>query len=246
MSYALYVVSLDLGQARDYSALAVIEQQVYFSAKTLEEYPWPGLVAGWSSPADMNTHQLDLALKTMSDHWEHKPPLNVRHLERFPLNTGYPEIVRRVKELMGTPQLQAKGATLVLDLTGVGRPVFDLFRESGLNPAGITITGGDATSRDAHGFRVPKRDLVSVVATGLQTGRLTIAASLPLADVLIKELLSFKVTIDPRTAHDSYNAWRESDHDDLVLSVAMGVWYRDRLWRQADRQRIKPAAATAR
>jgi hypothetical protein len=66
------------------------------------------------------------------------------------------------------------------------------------------------------------------------TRRLQIAASLPLADTLVHELLNFRVTIDPKTAHDSYNAWRESDHDDLVLSEAMGCWYRDRLWRQHD------------
>ena len=27
-----------------------------------------------------------------------------------------------------------------------------------------------------------------------------------------------------KTAHDSYEAWREGDHDDLVLSVGMAVW----------------------
>ncbi|MDD1753960.1 MAG: hypothetical protein LUQ38_12840 [Methanotrichaceae archaeon] len=39
------------------------------------------------------------------------------------------------------------------------------------------------------------------------------------------ELLNFKVKIDPQTAHDSYSAWRESEHDDLVLSVALACWY---------------------
>jgi hypothetical protein len=34
------------------------------------------------------------------------------------------------------------------------------------------------------------------------------------------------VKIDPKTAHDSYEHWRESDHDDLVLATALGCWYR--------------------
>jgi hypothetical protein len=37
--------------------------------------------------------------------------------------------------------------------------------------------------------------------------------------------LNFKVKIDPRSAHDSYSAWREEDHDDLVLSVALAAWW---------------------
>jgi hypothetical protein len=78
-----------------------------------------------------------------------------------------------------------------------------------------------------------------VVSTGLQSRRLQIAASLELADTLVKEFQNFKVTIDPKTAHDSYAAWRETDHDDLTLSVAMGCWYRDRLWRQHDRQMLQ-------
>lgn len=234
--YPLYTVSLDLGQARDYSALAVIEQSVFFGAKTLWEYPFGNVATGWSSPAGLRPDQLKIAIETSKDPWPEKPPLHVRHLERFPLGTRYPAIVKRVGELMKSLDSDGSTASLVLDLTGVGRPVWDVFREAGMKPSGISIHGGDAVTRDGHGFRVPKRDLVSVVSTGLQSRRLQIAASLELAEVLAKELQSFKVTIDPQTAHDSYAAWREKDHDDLVLSVAMGCWFRDRHWRQHDAQ----------
>jgi hypothetical protein len=37
--------------------------------------------------------------------------------------------------------------------------------------------------------------------------------------------LNFRVKIDPLTAHDSYGAWREGQHDDLVLAVALAVWF---------------------
>jgi hypothetical protein len=239
----LYTVSLDLGQSRDYSALSVIEQSVFFSAAMLEENPWPGIDVGWNSPAGMTERRLKAAFNQPGDSWPEKPPLAVRHLHRYPLGTSYPSIVCDVAGLMRTLSGGAVSASLVIDLTGTGRPVFDMFREAGLRPIGISIHGGGSTTRDSHGWRVPKRDLVSVVSTGLQTRRLQIAAELPLAGVLVKELLAFKVTINPQTSHDSYSAWRESDHDDLVLSVAMGCWYRDRVWRQVDRQRIRPAAA---
>jgi hypothetical protein len=38
------------------------------------------------------------------------------------------------------------------------------------------------------------------------------------------------VKINISTAHDSYEAWREGDHDDLVLSVALACWAGERFW----------------
>jgi hypothetical protein len=38
-------------------------------------------------------------------------------------------------------------------------------------------------------------------------------------------MLNFKVKIDPETAHESYSAWREAEHDDLVLAVALATWW---------------------
>ena len=51
------------------------------------------------------------------------------------------------------------------------------------------------------------------------------AGKLKLGPVLSQEMLNFRVKIDPMTAHDSYSAWREEDHDDLVLSVALAAWW---------------------
>jgi hypothetical protein len=54
--------------------------------------------------------------------------------------------------------------------------------QAGLSPIAVTIHGGSAVSRDEHGYRVPKRDLVSAVQVLLQNGRLRIAEGLPLAN----------------------------------------------------------------
>jgi hypothetical protein len=72
---------------------------------------------------------------------------------------------------------------------------------------------------------VPKRDLVGIAQVLLQTERIQFAAGLPLTPLLVHELLEFRVKIDPLTAHDSYGAWREGQHDDLVLAVAIAAWY---------------------
>jgi hypothetical protein len=144
------------------------------------------------------------------------------HLERVTLGTTYPAIVSHVAGLLARPVL--RGSPLVVDATGVGRPVVDLFRSAGLRPAAVTITGGEKSSGDADGWRVPKRELVSDLTVLLQSEKLKVAERLPLASALMEELLSFKVKVDTVTAHDTYGAARDGVHDDLVLAVALACW----------------------
>ena len=151
--------------------------------------------------------------------------LHLRHLNRFSLRTPYPAIVADLSGLMGNPSLKGQSVSLVVDATGVGRAVVDLIWEVGLSCVPVTITGGTDATFEGGSYKVPKRDLVGSVAVFLQTNRLKVAEGLPLVDVLVNELLNFKVKIDPVTAHDSYSAWREGIHDDLVLSVALACWY---------------------
>jgi hypothetical protein len=120
----------------------------------------------------------------------------------------------------------------LVDATGVGRPVVDMFEQARLNPYAITITGGSAVTEEGTEIRVPKRDLAMAAQVLLQNRRLVFAAGLPLLDVLRKKLQAFEVKINPATAHDSYLSWREGSHDDLVLAVAMAAWYRE--WRAGD------------
>jgi hypothetical protein len=106
--------------------------------------------------------------------------------------------------------------------------VLDSFTHARIGAVAITLHGGSSVTRDPQraGFRVPKRDLVTVTQVLLQNGCLKVAAALPEAETLKRELLNFRVKIDPKTAHDSYEHWREGDHDDLLLSVSMGAWFR--------------------
>jgi hypothetical protein len=155
------------------------------------------------------------------------PEYHIRHLQRFPLGTSYPQIVTHIKAMLEREPLK-ENVRLALDYTGVGRPVADMFEvsDAGLScfVHKISIHGGDAVQREGMTIRVPKRDLVAVVQVLLQSGRLQIADALPEAKTLEKELLNFRVKIDPATAHDSYSAWRENIHDDLVLAVALACW----------------------
>ncbi len=77
------------------------------------------------------------------------------------------------------------------------------------------------------GFNVPKRDLVSNLAIIFQDARLKSPRSLAEAPAIIEELQNFKVKFT-RAGNDTYEAWRESDHDDLVIATAMACWYGER------------------
>jgi hypothetical protein len=152
-------------------------------------------------------------------------PLSLRHLERFELATCYPMVIDRIRGLLTSGALKNKRVAFLVDKTGIGASVVDSLVQAGPSPIAVTIHGGSAVCRDEYGYRVPKRALVSAVQVLLQNGRLRIAEGLPLAETLRSELLNVRLKIDPKTAHDSYEHWREADHD-LVLAAAMACWFR--------------------
>ena len=90
-----YFVGLDLGQSRDFTAITVAERRE-------EKGEWDPML------------------------WAHKrtATLWVRHLERMPLGTPYPEVVERVRTLTRSAALLGQ-CHVVADATGVGRPVVD-------------------------------------------------------------------------------------------------------------------------
>jgi len=148
------------------------------------------------------------------------PPIfQVGHLERLPLGTTYPAIVAHVSRLLtklpGHPEL-------VIDFTGVGRPVFDMFVYSGISPIGVLISGGTAETRDGPTCSVPKLTLVSRLQALLHEGRLKILRELAEAETLVRELQDFRVEFTA-AGHLTFNA-RCGKHDDLVLALAIAVW----------------------
>jgi len=243
-----FIIGLDLGQAQDRTAIAIVERMrvgeppklvpaVRYGGDGSWTHNAGGTVTGGGgmrNPAAM----MDPAVRGLFPQRAPAPPpqqmvpgpdtrtvaYRLRHLERPPLGTKYPVIVARVQTLLATPPLTLH-TPLVIDRTGVGRPVTDLFEGQGVRPYAITITGGDEVIREGRHTKVPKRELVSTLVAVFQTGRLKIAAGLAEGPVLVNELTNFKVKVNLATGHDSYEAWRESVHDDLVLAVAMAVWH---------------------
>ena len=145
-------------------------------------------------------------------------------LHRFPLRTLYPDLVRQVGEMMTRGEL--KGAALAIDKTGVGAGVVDMVREklteTPLFP--IVITSGQQTTQAEDGsYGVPKKDLVGAALLLLHSGRLVFAEDLHYGKLLYKELQNFQMKITT-AGNEVFGAWREGQHDDLVLAVALAAW----------------------
>lgn len=215
-----YFLGLDLGQAADYSALAILERQprashkdaAIFHCRHLQRWP-------------LKTSYPDIVEDVYRIATDERLFEAVRDFDR-----------RRDREGMEFSETFSRHLyepTLAIDGTGVGAPVVDLFKERfkeaernkitvKLRP--VMITGGDTVTHENRVHKVPKRDLIGSAQVALQTERLKISASLPEANTLTNELQNFQVKISLDTAHDSYGAWREGSHDDLVLAVCLALW----------------------
>jgi hypothetical protein len=147
-----------------------------------------------------------------------------RHLQRWPLGTAYPQIVADVCALLKGGVFAPRRPTLAVDQTGVGAAVVDMLREAKprASLAPVLITAGDQVNYEQGVYRVPKRELVSITQVALQTERLKVAEALAEASVLQREMQNFQVKIT-LAANDTYGAWREGAHDDLVLAVALAL-----------------------
>ena len=190
-----FFVGLDLGQSHDFTAIAVVERVVR---------------AGKFDPVDFGCEEIIQR--------------QLRHLERVPLGTAYTEIVERVGRVVRTPAVRDQ-CYLVVDATGVGRPVVDMLRSARLpcRLMAVLITGGEQGGAANDYYHVPKRDLITGMRLLLEQGKLKIAAALEHGPTLIHEMAGMRVKMSA-AGNEQYEAWREGTHDDLVLAVALACW----------------------
>lgn len=195
------ILAADLGQQTDYTALIVLDRTI--------------------STAGVKTY-------------------TTRHISRLPEQTRYTKqaaliaaMAERLVEPVqsGNPMFPIVEPELavVVDYTGVGRPVMDMVYAA--DPPGtiipVTITGGERITWDEQSVKVPKRILASTMQVVLQEERILIPENAPLAPVMKTEMTGFRAKIS-LNGHITYAAgedWRSAKHDDLVLSMALGLWY---------------------
>ena len=223
-----YIVSVDLGQLHDFTAIVVAKL-------TTRQDVWTWTVEHPDEPPMINLTLADDFVFDKAGNGSVRYPLrcarlDVVHIERF-RQKSYPEINRHIQALMRRPPLAATersgAAKLLVDMTGVGRPVLQQMRESRLNPIGITITAGRDESHHPANYQdwlVPKRLLIQSVDALLHRDALKIAPGLAEAENLQYELNDFRVRVDEETGRESFGA-RTGEHDDVVLALAQICWH---------------------
>src|SRR5215211_651798 len=219
-----YSVGVDLGQAADYTAIAVLKKSIVpprtAMLSPVGESPGNRLVEG------------DIVYDLV-------------YLKRPKLGTPYDIIAMRVADLIC--KLEPKGAfdeigqvTLSVDGTGVGRGVVDMLRTEFIKRArraqyvpkvefrAVTVTGSQTTlkrpERSNGYWSVPKKDLVFPAVAAFQQDRLTLAKGLEERGALVNELKNYRRTTNIATGNMAFEPWREADHDDLLFATCLALW----------------------
>ena len=215
-----YSVGVDLGQASDFTAIAVLERQVA-----------PPETAMFSPVGERPGNRLV----------EGSIIYDLRYLKRPKLGTPYDVIARRVADLIC--ELEPEGAfgelgqvTLCVDGTGVGRGVVDMlrteFRQRGSSTPrvdfrAVSVTGSNTTlkrpQRTNGYWSLPKKDLIFPAVAAFQQGKIRIG-KVKDRDALVNELRNYKRATNIATGNMSFEPWRESDHDDLLFAVCLALW----------------------
>ena len=183
-----------------------------------------------------NDYSVLSILEINKDNLTQQVQYSLVYLKRYALKTSYMTIADSVKIIINSNKILDKYA-LIIDQTGVGRPVMDVFQDNNMAPFGITITGGNNTNwENRREVKVPKRDIVSSLQVVFQNKRIKIASNLPDIDLIKKELLYFRSKISS-SGHDSYSAI-SSMHDDIVISIGLAIWYGEYLFSRRKSIRI--------
>ena len=99
-----------------------------------------------------------------------------------------------------------------------------MFTAAGLRAVRVAITAGvDAVKQDQLRWSVAKSLLISGVDAKLHSGELRFAAELGEAHALAEELKDFRRHVGV-AGRATYQA-RTGKHDDLVLAVAIALWW---------------------
>jgi hypothetical protein len=203
--YDSFIMGVDLAQSPDFTAITVLGRKIKDEA------------GRWIPEA-----------RVLDPYMKYLVFFDLRLCERLPLGTTYPEVIERLKAVVNSGEMFSR-STMVVDATGVGLPVFqELVKEKPCKMVGVQITGGSKVTEDKDAevefYNVPKMQLVSALQVLIQGERLKIAPGLEFSDTLKDEILNFRVKVT-ESANVKLEAWRENQHDDLVLSLALAAWY---------------------
>ncbi len=148
---------------------------------------------------------------------------DVKLIHRFPVGCPLPVIVNRVSEIASDKRVSRESIVL-LDISSVGTAPLRAFQTRGIYPAAIDLTNTGAEGYANDALHVPLRDVLGAAQVVLQTARLKVASALELAKTLVSDLQAF----DPKPSARNLDL-RGGRNADLVLALAVALWWGDRL-----------------
>jgi len=209
----IITVGVDLGKTADPTAIVVCE---YAPVQVAPDGSW------WESGGNPDPDKS----------WREGQPdtlYRVRAIQRQKLGTSYPVIARGVNALCQRIRTANPAAQLhvLVDQTGVGRPVVDMMREyldAGVHLTGVNFTGTAwCDSAPLHRLQcsMGKAYMVVRLQTTLQKRLLHLPKGAMITD-LLAELTGFEVRTSI-TGHDTYGAFKTGEHDDLVCALGLAI-----------------------
>lgn len=147
----------------------------------------------------------------------------IRCIHRLPLGLDYNQIAAIL--LNRYAQLKKTGPVeMVTDSTGLGKVLFDSLVASGAKPVGLTLTSGNVDFLDPKsGTRHLSKEKMVLDAVALWSMRkLQYDENMPLVDVLIDEFRNYTAT-PSASGKLKFGPQKSSGHDDVVMSVSMGL-----------------------
>ena len=215
MDESTWIVSVDLGFFADHTVISILKRIQRFTDAQFESEE--------NERAGLPIYQL-------------------QKLEVIPLKTEYPTIAARAAEIMDRLPVNDEAnkndpnphiaKILVIDRTGAegSFQLFPIYADPWRRTIGISITAGSGYTRVSKGYHVAKTALVSTLIAVAQAKqpepfkghRLEIAPGIADAKNLVDEFQSFQLK-QSDSGNVQYSG-KSGKHDDIVLSIAMGIW----------------------
>jgi hypothetical protein len=142
----------------------------------------------------------------------------------------YDQIVDWVVRTQKNPAFnKGEPCTCIVDATGVGVAVKDMLKAKGIRPKAITITTGEAYSRVGAEYHVGKARLIGKFLGAFDAGKVHVNPNMPIWPQVEREMLSFRAEMSSQGRVKMEAA--PGEHDDLLLALAMAVWYGEEILR---------------
>ena len=216
---------VDVGSKRCPTGLCVVQEDIRIP-RLMPEQPMPDDLQMLLTMCDPETRRRleEEYLERHGVEGDRQVHFVARHLETLPPGTAYPQIVERVVQLVeGVEEWRDGGLTIYLNLTGKGRPVFDLLRPRVWSAylLSVYLTHGDRRTKEERLVTLGKAFLVTRLQTLLQCGYLHLPRTAE-AETLARELQEYEIKVEP-DANERYGAFTVGTRDELVTALGLAV-----------------------